>query len=207
MKKLASAFAVILMLALMTGTCFASPSNFIGGGIALKPMDGNANSKSFIGAISGQYGLLNDKLELGGRLFVSYLKDEGGKYDDWGVNVDIFAQYIAYTWEAIGLSFGPRIDLVYTTGFFNLADKPNESYNAFALRAGLYLAAPLGDVGKIYGTVGTTLVDSYNPKEAWKKYDILGGLQFDVTEHVAIKAEIEYTQKQTVFTTQIGYSF
>jgi hypothetical protein len=88
----------------------------------------------------------------------------------------------------------------YDKKFLNADADPAMNYGG-----GVFAEQPLGETGTIFGQV------MYWAKA--EKTDImdhiggLGGINFKITDKIAVKGQVEYISKQPLFSIGVGYTF
>ncbi len=206
MKK-ATIVTLALVLVLAAST-FASAANYIGGGIGIIPSISSATEdSSWVGKIPPITLALDfdvmDKLSVSANGYIRIVENTGataGSTAGYGANflAGGYAKYALANLDALKL--GAVVGVNYDKKFLNADADPAMNYGG-----GVFAEQPLGETGTIFGQV------MYWAKA--EKTDImdhiggLGGINFKITDKIAVKGQVEYISKQPLFSIGVGYTF
>ncbi|MEA4884774.1 MAG: hypothetical protein VB144_14170 [Clostridia bacterium] len=185
------ALAALLVLALSS---FASASGFVGVGIGIVGLEeggGAATTRGIIGTANVDLDLI-EKLSLSANGYVEYKKAEGEQPVTINYLVGGYAKYALANLDALKL--GAVAGVNYNKNFAPIVGDAALDYGA-----GVFAEQPLGDTGVIYAQ------GMYWLKA--KGIGGLGGLKFKITENIAVKGQVEYVNKHTLFSIGAGYQF
>ncbi len=213
MKKV-SVLGLALILVLAAST-FASAANYVGGGLGIKAAAGEGAPKGIIGTLSLDFDVM-EKLTLSANGYVEFTKkaeDDGGEGDvgetafaipefDTAYFAGVYGKYALTSFDALKL--GAVAGVNYNNGFIIPAETGTEEEGSaepskLDYGAGIFAEQPLGETGTIYGQA------MYWMQE--KGVGGLGGINFKLTDKIAVKGQIEYVKKQPLFSIGVGYTF
>ena len=210
MKKV-SVLGLALILVLAAST-FASAANYVGGGLGIKAAAGEGAPKGIIGTLSLDFDVM-EKLTLSANGYIEFIKKaeeeppvEGAAFTmpefDTAYFAGVYGKYALTSFDALKL--GAVAGINYDNGFIvsteagSAADEPAEP-SKLDYGAGIFAEQPLGETGTIYGQA------MYWMQE--KGVGGLGGINFKLTDKIAVKGQIEYVKKQPLFSIGVGYTF
>ncbi|HAI86234.1 MAG TPA: hypothetical protein DCL63_04510 [Firmicutes bacterium] len=215
MKK---ATIVSLALALvLAASSFASAANYIGGGIgivgpapAVESGAASADSDSFpiIFTLALDYDLM-DKLSVSANGYIQPKKKPVSDAAGTGLgDYDIFGLAGGYVKYALAnldaLKLGAVAGAKYNKGFVP------SGVDRFSYGAGVFAEQPLGETGTIYGQAMYWMwakEEGIEKVETAERIGVIGGINFKVTEKIAVKGQVEYANKQALFSIGAGYTF
>ncbi len=227
MKRKTMVLALTMVLVLASST-FVAAANYIGAGLGIvgQAAEGYAPAGPYIGTLALDYDVI-DKLTISANGYLEVSKipvaPTAGTSFLAGYEFNyMVGGYLKYElFNLNGLGIGPVAGVNYNSNF-----APKGEYvaaSAFALPeglkfgAGVYATQPLGDTGSIYGQVmywlPTAAADTTPPAGAAamppfvQNIGGLGGINFKLTEKVAVKGQIEYVNQHTLFSIGAGYTF
>ena len=209
MKK-ATIVTLALVLVLAAST-FASAANYIGGGIGIIGFKGTdpvaTNGTTYEDALPFALTLavdfdVMDKLSVSANGYIGIQKPQVvvETVSDYKFNYMVggYAKYALANLDALKL--GAAVGVNYNNNFAPETLEPVLNYGA-----GVFAEQPLGETGTIFGQV------MYWAKA--EKTDImdhiggLGGINFKITDKIAVKGQVEYISKQPLFSIGVGYTF
>lgn len=211
MKKV-SVLGLALILVLAAST-FASAANYVGGGLGIKAAAGEGAPKGIIGTLSLDFDVM-EKLTLSANGYIEFTKkaeDDGGDAGgtafaipefDTAYFAGVYGKYALTSFDALKL--GAVAGVNYNNGFIIPAETGTEEEGSaepskLDYGAGIFAEQPLGETGTIYGQA------MYWMQE--KGVGGLGGINFKLTDKIAVKGQIEYVKKQPLFSIGVGYTF
>ncbi len=140
--------------------------------------------------------------------------------------VSAFAKYELFNLNGLGI--GPVVGVNYNSNFApgalslppvaegaGAAIQPTPT-NPFKFGAGVYAKQPLGETGTIYGQVmywfappepGASSESGGDETSILANLGGLAGINFQLTEKIAVKGQIEYVNQHTLFSIGVGYTF
>jgi len=217
MKK-ATIVTLALVLVLAAST-FASAANYIGGGIGIigfKGADGGAASETeYVDALPFALTLavdfdVMDKLSISANGYIGIQKPEFAEtaVSDYKFNYMVggYAKYALANLDALKL--GAAVGVNYNKNF---APNPTPADMELNYGAGVFAEQPLGETGTIYGQV--MYWAKAEPKEEATEATVvdhiggLGGINFKITDKIAVKGQVEYVNKTALFSIGVGYAF
>ena len=211
MKK---ATIVSLALALvLAASSFASAANYIGGGIgivgpapAVECGAASADSDSFpiIFTLALDYDLM-DKLSVSANGYIQPKKKPVSDAAGTGLgDYDIFGLAGGYVKYALAnldaLKLGAVAGAKYNKGFVP------SGVDRFSYGAGVFAEQPLGETGTIYGQAMYWVRAAKEAKVA-DHLGALGGINFKITDKIAVKGQVEYLKDHALFSIGAGYTF
>ena len=206
MKK--ATIATLALVLVLAASTFASAANYIGGGIGIIPSDPAGDT--LVGKLPAftfalDYDVM-DKLSISANGYVKVVEEldavsvtptQAAKY---GANY-LVGGYVKYALANLdALKLGAVVGVNYDKKFLNADADPAMNYGG-----GVFAEQPLGETGTIFGQV------MYWAKA--EKTDImdhiggLGGINFKITDKIAVKGQVEYISKQPLFSIGVGYTF
>ncbi len=211
MKKV-SVLGLALILVLAAST-FASAANYVGGGLGIKAAAGEGAPKGIIGTLSLDFDVM-EKLTLSANGYIEFTKkaeDDGGDAGETAFAIPefdtayfagVYGKYALTSFDALKL--GAVAGVNYNNGFIIPAETGTEEEGSaepskLDYGAGIFAEQPLGETGTIYGQA------MYWMQE--KGVGGLGGINFKLTDTIAVKGQIEYVKKQPLFSIGVGYTF
>jgi len=211
MKKV-SVLGLALILVLAAST-FASAANYVGGGLGIKAAAGEGAPKGIIGTLSLDFDVM-EKLTLSANGYIEFTKkaeDDGGDAGETAFAIPefdtayfagVYGKYALTSFDALKL--GAVAGVNYNNGFIIPAETGTEEEGSAEpskvdYGAGIFAEQPLGETGTIYGQA------MYWMQE--KGVGGLGGINFKLTDKIAVKGQIEYVKKQPLFSIGVGYTF
>ncbi len=210
MKKV-SVLGLALILVLAAST-FASAANYVGGGLGIKAAAGEGAPKGIIGTLSLDFDVM-EKLTLSANGYIEFTKKaeeeppvEGAAFTmpefDTAYFAGVYGKYALTSFDALKL--GAVAGVNYNNGFIIPAETGTEEEGSaepskLDYGAGIFAEQPLGETGTIYGQA------MYWMQE--KGVGGLGGINFKLTDKIAVKGQIEYVKKQPLFSIGVGYTF
>jgi len=213
MKK-ASIMGLALVLVL-AASAFASAANYVGGGLGIKAAADASDAKGIIGALSLDFDVM-EKLTLSANGYIEFkqkVEEEPlatdaaftmPKFEEPTYFGGVYGKYALTSFDALKL--GAVAGVNFNNGFIvpkedvesgtsdEPAAEPKVDYGA-----GIFAEQPLGETGTIYGQA------MYWMQE--KGVGGLGGINFKLTDKIAVKGQIEYVKKQPLFSIGVGYTF
>ena len=211
MKK-ATIVTLALVLVLAAST-FASAANYIGGGIGIigfKGTDGGAtNGTTYEDALPFALTLavdfdVMDKLSVSANGYVGIQKPQGGgqAVSDYKFNYMVggYAKYALANLDALKL--GAAVGVNYNNNFAPETLEPVLNYGA-----GVFAEQPLGETGTIFGQVMYWAKTAVEDAPIMDHIGGLGGINFKITDKVAVKGQVEYVNKTALFSIGAGYTF
>jgi len=206
MKK--ATIATLALVLVLAASTFASAANYIGGGIGIIPSVSTATEDgSWVGKLPAFTLALDfdvmDKLSVSANGYIKIVEKEvapTAATTSYGANflVGGYAKYALADLDALKL--GAVVGVNYDKKFLNADADPAMNYGG-----GVFAEQPLGETGTIFGQV------MYWAKA--EKTDImdhiggLGGINFKITDKIAVKGQVEYISKQPLFSIGVGYTF
>lgn len=139
--------------------------------------------------------------------------------------VSAFAKYELFNLNGLGI--GPVVGVNYNSNFApgaptaptaeaaGAAVEPTAT-NPFKFGAGVYAKQPLGETATIYGQVmywfappesGASSESGDDETSILANLGGLAGINFQLTEKIAVKGQIEYVNQHTLFSIGVGYTF
>ncbi|MDD2201600.1 MAG: hypothetical protein PHQ21_04600 [Firmicutes bacterium] len=210
MKK-TSILGLALVLVLAAST-FASAANYVGGGLGIKAIAGAEDPKGIIGTLSLDFDVM-EKLTLSANGYVEFTKVEESTEDpaatEWTMPkfdttyfAGVYGKYALTSFDALKL--GAVAGVNYNNNFIIPKEEvgpqqAEEEPSKLDYGAGIFAEQPLGETGTIYGQA------MYWMQE--KGIGGLGGINFKLTDKIAVKGQIEYVKKQPLFSIGVGYTF
>lgn len=226
------ALAMVLVLALST---FTRAANYVGLGIGIvgQAAAGYEPAGPYIGTLALDLDVV-DKLTLSAHGYLEVDAPDEGEGEGEGTAAALLAGYeLNYMVSAFakyelfnlnGLGIGPVVGVNYNSNFAPgapIAEDPGAAVettptNPFKFGAGVYAKQPLGETATIYGQV----MYWFAPPESGASPDSggdgtsilanlggLAGINFQLTEKIAVKGQIEYVNQHTLFSIGVGYTF
>jgi opacity protein-like surface antigen len=213
MKK-ASIMGLALVLVL-AASAFASAANYVGGGLGIKAAADASDAKGIIGALSLDFDVM-EKLTLSANGYIEFkqkVEEEPPatdaaltmpKFEEPTYFGGVYGKYALTSFDALKL--GAVAGVNFNNGFIvpkedveSGADEPAVEPSKVDYGAGIFAEQPLGETGTIYGQA------MYWMQE--KGVGGLGGINFKLTDKIAVKGQIEYVKKQPLFSIGVGYTF
>jgi hypothetical protein len=211
MKK-ATIVTLALVLVLAAST-FASAANYIGGGIGIigfKGADGGVASETeYVDAIPFALTLavdfdVMDKLSVSANGYIGIQKQDAGAtaVSDYKANYMVggYAKYALANLDALKL--GAAVGVNYNNNFAPETLEPELNYGA-----GVFAEQPLGETGTIYGQVMYWVKTAEEDAPITDHIGGLGGINFKITDKIAVKGQVEYVNKHALFSIGVGYAF
>jgi hypothetical protein len=207
MKK-ATIVTLALVLVLAAST-FASAANYIGGGIGIIPsVSSTAEDGSWVGKLPALTLAVDfdvmDKLSVSANGYIKIVEKVAPTTETatrYGANflVGGYAKYALANLDALKL--GAVVGANYDSKFLKPAEEPAVNYGA-----GVFAEQPLGDTGTIFGQV-MYWVKAADEAPVTDHIGGLGGINFRITDKIAVKGQVEYVSKQALFSIGVGYAF
>ena len=207
MKK-ATIVTLALVLVLAAST-FASAANYIGGGIGIIPsVSSTAEDGSWVGKLPALTLAVDfdvmDKLSVSANGYIKIVEKVAPTTETatrYGANflVGGYAKYALANLDALKL--GAVVGANYDSKFLKPAEEPAVNYGA-----GVFAEQPLGDTGTIFGQV-MYWVKAADEAPVTDHIGGLGGINFRITDKIAVKGQVEYISKQPLFSIGVGYTF
>jgi hypothetical protein len=207
MKK-ATIVTLALVLVLAAST-FASAANYIGGGIGIIPsVSSTAEDGSWVGKLPALTLAVDfdvmDKLSVSANGYIKIVEKVASTTETttrYGANflVGGYAKYALANLDALKL--GAVVGANYDSKFLKPAEEPAVNYGA-----GVFAEQPLGDTGTIFGQV-MYWVKAADEAPVTDHIGGLGGINFRITDKIAVKGQVEYVSKQALFSIGVGYAF
>ena len=213
MKK-ASIMGLALVLVL-AASAFASAANYVGGGLGIKAAADASDAKGIIGALSLDFDVM-EKLTLSANGYIEFkqkVEEEPQatnaaltmpKFEEPTYFGGVYGKYALTSFDALKL--GAVAGVNFNNGFIvpkedveSGTDDPAAEPSKVDYGAGIFAEQPLGETGTIYGQA------MYWMQE--KGVGGLGGINFKLTDKIAVKGQIEYVKKQPLFSIGVGYTF
>ncbi len=213
MKK-ASIMGLALVLVL-AASAFASAANYVGGGLGIKAAADASDAKGIIGALSLDFDVM-EKLTLSANGYIEFkqkVEEEPPatdaaltmpKFEEPTYFGGVYGKYALTSFDALKL--GAVAGVNFNNGFIvpkedveSGTDDPAAEPSKVDYGAGIFAEQPLGETGTIYGQA------MYWMQE--KGVGGLGGINFKLTDKIAVKGQIEYVKKQPLFSIGVGYTF
>ncbi|MFY9135303.1 MAG: hypothetical protein WBL79_11895 [Bacillota bacterium] len=198
MKK-ASIMGLALVLVL-AASAFASAANYVGGGLGIKAAADASDAKGIIGALSLDFDVM-EKLTLSANGYIEFKQKVEEEPTYFG---GVYGKYALTSFDALKL--GAVAGVNFNNGFIvpkedveSGTDEPAAELSKVDYGAGIFAEQPLGETGTIYGQA------MYWMQE--KGVGGLGGINFKLTDKIAVKGQIEYVKKQPLFSIGVGYTF
>lgn len=206
MKK---ATIVSLALALvLAASSFASAANYIGGGlgiVGMKPAEAPDSGLTLTLALDFD---VMDKLTFSANGYIGIKKvDAGASADEPAKKYDItgmgggYAKYALANFDA--LKIGAVVGARYNKDF---APNPTPADMEVNYGAGVFVEQPLGETGTIYGQAMYWVRAAEEAKVA-DHLGALGGINFKITDKIAVKGQVEYLKDHALFSIGAGYTF
>ncbi len=208
MKK-ATIVTLALVLVLAAST-FASAANYIGGGIGIIGFTGAeagatteyVDALPFALTLAVDFDVI-DKLSVSANGYIGIQKPEVAEaaVSDYKFNYMVggYAKYALANLDALKL--GAVVGANYNNNFAPATLEPELNYGA-----GVFAEQPLGDTGTIFGQV-MYWVKAAEEAPIMDHIGGLGGINFKITEKIAVKGQVEYVNKHALFSIGAGYSF
>lgn len=208
MKK--TAILVLTLVLVMAASTFASAANYIGAGLGIvgagepKPLAG-----PYIASFAADFDAM-DKLTLSANGYLEVIVPPAGDPGaaalsdvKYGYMAGAYAKYAVL--DLNGLAIGPVAGINYNNNFAPKVD-PAPEKGELKYGAGVFATQALGETGTIYAQAMYWM-----PKaEAASFTDAIGGLggiNFRLTDKIAVKGQVEYINKHTLFSIGAGYTF
>ena len=210
MKK-ATIVTLALVLVLAAST-FASAANYIGGGIGIIGFKGTdpvaTNGTTYEDALPFALTLavdfdVMDKLSVSANGYIGIQKPQVvvETVSDYKFNYMVggYAKYALANLDALKL--GAAVGVNYNNNFAPETLEPALNYGA-----GVFAEQPLGETGTIFGQV-MYWVKAAEDAPITDHIGGLGGINFKITDKVAVKGQVEYVNKTALFSIGAGYTF
>jgi len=210
MKK--ATIATLALVLVLAASTFASAANYIGGGIGIIPsVSSTAEDGSWIGKLPVFTLALDfdvmDKLSVSANGYIKVVEKVDGVSvtPTSAANYDInylvggYAKYALANLDALKL--GAVVGANYDSKFLNADAEPAINYGG-----GVFAEQPLGETGTIFGQV-MYWVKAADEAPVTDHIGGLGGINFRITDKIAVKGQIEYVNKQALFSIGVGYTF
>lgn len=224
------ALAMVLVLALST---FTRAANYVGLGIGIvgQAAPDYEPAGPYIGTLALDLDVV-DKLTLSAHGYLEVNKEDGEEGEataaallagyELNYMVSAFAKYELFNLNGLGI--GPVVGVNYNSNFAPgapTADDPGAAVeltptNPFKFGAGVYAKQPLGETATIYGQVmywfappesGASSESDDDETSILANLGGLAGINFQLTEKIAVKGQIEYVNQHTLFSIGVGYTF
>lgn len=219
------ALAMVLVLALST---FTRAANYVGLGIGIvgQAAEGYEPAGPYIGTLALDLDVV-DKLTLSAHGYLEVNKEDApaaALLAGYELNymVSAFAKYELFNLNGLGI--GPVVGVNYNSNFAPgapIAEDPGAAVeptptNPFKFGAGVYAKQPLGETATIYGQVmywfappesGASPESGDDGTSILANLGGLAGINFQLTEKIAVKGQIEYVNQHTLFSIGVGYTF
>ncbi|MGB4338916.1 MAG: hypothetical protein WBK10_10120 [Bacillota bacterium] len=219
------ALAMVLVLALST---FTRAANYVGLGIGIvgQAAQGYEPAGPYIGTLALDLDVV-DKLTLSAHGYLEVNKEDApaaALLAGYELNymVSAFAKYELFNLNGLGI--GPVVGVNYNSNFAPgapIAEDPGAAVeptptNPFKFGAGVYAKQPLGETATIYGQVmywfappesGASSGSGDIETSILANLGGLAGINFQLTEKIAVKGQIEYVNQHTLFSIGVGYTF
>jgi len=212
MKK-ATIVTLALVLVLAAST-FASAANYIGGGIGIIGFTPTASTTaaddSWVEKLPAFTLALDfdvmDKLSVSANGYLKVVKKEAtteAETASYDVNylVGGYAKYALANLDALKL--GAVVGANYNKNF---APNPTPTDMELNYGAGVFAEQPLGETGTIFGQVMYWVRGAEDAK-VMDHIGGLGGINFKITDKIAVKGQVEYVNKHALFSIGAGYTF
>ena len=209
MKK--ATIATLALVLVLAASTFASAANYIGGGIGIIPSLGissAAEGGSWVGklpafALALDFDVM-DKLSVSANGYIKIVEEEVASTTPttkYSANflVGGYAKYALANLDALKL--GAVVGANYDSKFLKPAAEPAVNYGA-----GVFAEQPLGETGTIFGQV-MYWVKAADEAPVTDHIGGLGGINFKITDKIAVKGQVEYVSKQPLFSIGVGYTF
>lgn len=217
------ALAMVLVLALST---FTRAANYVGLGIGIvgQAAEGYEPAGPYIGTLALDLDVV-DKLTLSAHGYLEVNKEDApaaALLAGYELNymVSAFAKYELFNLNGLGI--GPVVGVNYNSNFAPGAQEAGAALveptatNPFKFGAGVYAKQPLGETATIYGQVmywfappesGASSGSDDDGTSILANLGGLAGINFQLTEKIAVKGQIEYVNQHTLFSIGVGYTF
>jgi hypothetical protein len=215
MKK-ATIVTLALVLVLAAST-FASAANYIGGGIGIIGFTPTASTTaaddSWVEKLPAFTLALDfdvmDKLSISANGYIKVVEKVDGVSVEptpaakYGINylVGGYAKYALANLDA--LKVGAVVGANYNSNF---APNPTPTDMELNYGAGVFAEQPLGETGTIFGQVMYWVRGAEDAK-VMDHIGGLGGINFKITDKIAVKGQVEYVNKHALFSIGAGYTF
>jgi len=145
-----------------------------------------------------------DKLSVSANGYIKIVEKEvtpTAATTSYGANflVGGYAKYALANLDALKL--GAVVGANYDSKFLKPTAEPAVNYGA-----GVFAEQPLGDTGTIFGQV-MYWVKAADEAPVTDHIGGLGGINFRITDKIAVKGQVEYVSKQALFSIGVGYAF
>ena len=110
-----------------------------------------------------------------------------------------YAKYALANLDALKL--GAAVGVNYNNNFAPETLEPVLNYGA-----GVFAEQPLGETGTIYGQA-MYWVRAEEDAPVTDHLGGLGGINFRITDKIAVKGQVEYVNKHALFSIGVGYTF
>lgn len=209
MKK-ATIVTLALVLVLAAST-FASAANYIGGGIGIIGFtpsgSGTTTEGTWVDKLPAFTLALDfdvmDKLSVSANGYIKVVEKlaEQESPASYGVNylVGGYGKYALANLDALKL--GAVVGANYDSRFFDVDAEPAINYGA-----GVFAEQPLGETGTIFGQV-MYWAKAAEDAPIMDHIGGLGGINFKITDKIAVKGQVEYVNKSALFSIGAGYTF
>jgi len=207
MKK--ATIATLALVLVLAASTFASAANYIGGGIGIIPsVSSTAEDGSWVGKLPALTLAVDfdvmDKLSVSANGYIKIVEKEvapTAATTSYGANflVGGYAKYALANLDALKL--GAVVGANYDSKFLKPTAEPAVNYGA-----GVFAEQPLGDTGTIFGQV-MYWVKAADEAPVTDHIGGLGGINFRITDKIAVKGQVEYACKQALFSIGVGYAF
>ncbi|MBP7893304.1 MAG: outer membrane beta-barrel protein [Firmicutes bacterium] len=213
MKK-ATIVTLALVLVLAAST-FASAANYIGGGIGIIGFTPDASTTAtddtwveklpaFTLALDFD---VMDKLSVSANGYIKVVEKEAASTTATTTSYDVnylvggYAKYALANLDALKL--GAVVGVNYNKNF---APNPTPTDMELNYGAGVFAEQPLGETGTIYGQA-MYWVRAEEDAPVTDHLGGLGGINFRITDKIAVKGQVEYVNKHALFSIGVGYTF
>lgn len=209
MKK--ATIATLALVLVLAASTFASAANYIGGGIGIIPSlgAGAAADGSWVGKLPAFTLALDfdvmDKLSVSANGYIKIVEEEVASTTattKYSANflVGGYAKYALADLDALKL--GAVVGVNYDSKFLDAAAEPAMNYGG-----GVFAEQPLGETGTIFGQVMYWAKTAVEDAPIMDHIGGLGGINFKITDKIAVKGQVEYISKQPLFSIGVGYTF
>lgn len=208
MKK--ATIATLALVLVLAASTFASAANYIGGGIGIIPSVSTATEDgSWVGKLPAFTLALDfdvmDKLSVSANGYIKIVEKEvapTAATTSYGANflVGGYAKYALANLDALKL--GAVVGLNYDSKLIDADADADFNYGA-----GVFAEQPLSDTGTIFGQAMYWVKPTDGSAEVKEHIGALGGINFRITDKIAVKGQIEYLKETVLFSIGVGYTF
>jgi len=208
MKK--ATIATLALVLVLAASTFASAANYIGGGIGIIPSDPAGDT--LVGKLPAftfalDYDVM-DKLSISANGYVKVVEEldavsvtptPAAKY---GANY-LVGGYVKYALANLdALKLGAVVGANYDSKLLDADADADFNYGA-----GVFVEQPLGDTGTIFGQAMYWVKPTGANPVVKEHIGGLGGINFRITDKIAVKGQVEYLKQKALFSIGVGYAF